>query len=109
MLDTKLTLSVFAGLIAGIAMVVVFAVSIKPADTLADDELRKLAASQYPQFQALKERYPNTTVEDIQRYNGIVELRYDATKDLLMTTHLDFRDPECWLLYFLFDLFLLTN
>jgi hypothetical protein len=59
---------VIAGLAIGIGLVVLFSAMIKPIDVMTDDELRKLVSKQYPQFQALKERYPETTVERIERH-----------------------------------------
>ena len=47
---------------------------------MTDDEVRRLVSSQYPQFQALKERYPNT-VERIERSESVMYVHYEATKE----------------------------
>src|SRR5690606_12997235 len=54
---------------------------LKPVNSMTDDELRKLVSSEYPQFQALKERYPDTTVEEIERHERRTDFRYVATKE----------------------------
>jgi len=46
---------------------------------MADDELRRLVSNQYPEFQALEDRYPNT-VERIERYEWATYVHYEATK-----------------------------
>jgi hypothetical protein len=71
---------VVAGLAIGIAFIAIFAATLKPVNTMTDDDLRKLVSSQYPQFQALKERYPNT-VERIERYDWVTYVHYEATKE----------------------------
>lgn len=79
-MTSGVTLPAAAGLAIGIAFIAIFALTLKPVDTMTDDELRKLVSSQYPQFQALKERYPNT-VERIERYESVTYVRYEATKE----------------------------
>jgi len=79
-MTSGITLPVAAGLTIGISFIAIFAVTLKPVDTMTDDELRSLVSSQYPQFQALKERYPNT-VEQIERYERVTYIHYVATKE----------------------------
>ena len=75
--------STVAPVIGGFAVATVFAVilvtSPKSVDGMTDDELRQLIASEYPQFQALKERYPQTE-EQIERIEGTTYMRYEAVK-----------------------------
>jgi hypothetical protein len=72
---------VIVGLAVGIALVASFSAMLKPVSTMTDEELRRLISDQYPQFQALKERYPNTVVEEIEHNQRSTEFRYVATKE----------------------------
>jgi hypothetical protein len=85
---------VIAGLVIGIALVVLFSTMLKPVDAVTDDELRKLVSNQYPQFQALKERYPNTTVERIERYDWATYVHYEATKEPINDNIVSFPGPK---------------
>lgn len=85
---------VIAGLAIGILFVALFFAMLKPVDTMTDDELRELVSSQYPQFQALKERYPNTVVEEIERHDRATEFRYVATKEPLDPNIISFPGPR---------------
>ena len=87
-------ISVIAGLVIGIGLVVLFSTILKPADKMTDDELRELVSSQYPQFQALKERYPNTVIEEIERHQRATEFRYVATKEPLDPNTMSFPGPR---------------
>jgi hypothetical protein len=84
---------VIAGLTIGITIVVLFSSMLKPVYGMTDDELRRLVSDQYPQFQALKERYPNTTVERIERYERAIYFHYEATKDPRDDSILSFPGP----------------
>jgi len=79
-LTSGIALPVAVGLAIGIAFIAIFAIALKPVDTMTDDEVRRLVSSQYPQFQALKERYPNT-VERIERSESVMYVHYEATKE----------------------------
>ena len=59
--------------------VVMLVTSPKVVDGMTDDELRQLIANEYPQFQALKERYPQTE-EQIERIEGTTYMRYEAVR-----------------------------
>jgi hypothetical protein len=47
---------------------------------MIDDELRRMVALEYPQFQALKDRYPNI-LEQFERVDSKTYIRYVATKE----------------------------
>ena len=79
-MTSGIALPVAVGLAIGIAFIAIFAIALKPVDTMTDDEVRRLVSSQYPQFQALKERYPNT-VERIERSESVMYVHYEATKE----------------------------
>ena len=81
-LGVGIAVPVVAGLAVGVALIAVFSIMLKPVSTMTDDELRRIISSQYPQFQALKERYPNT-IERIERYEWATYVHYEATKELL--------------------------
>ena len=85
---------VIAGLAIGIALVVLFSTMLKPVYSMTDDELRKLAFDQYPQFQALKERYPNTTIEEIEHNQRGTEFRYVATREPVDPNTISFPGPR---------------
>jgi len=87
-------LPVVAALAIGIAFVVLFSALLKPVGAMTDDELRKLVSSQYPQFQALKERYPDTTVEEIERHEWATYVHYVATKEPRDDSILSFPGPK---------------
>jgi hypothetical protein len=74
-------LPIIAGLAVGIAFVVLFSAMLKSIDAMTDDELRRLVSNQYPQFEALKERYPDTPVQRIERYPWATYVHYEATKE----------------------------
>lgn len=67
---------------------------LKPVDAMTDNELRMLVSNQYPQFQALKERYPNTTVESIERYHWATYVHYEATKEPIDESIVSFSGPR---------------
>jgi hypothetical protein len=85
---------VAAGLACGIVLIAIFAVTLKPVDTMTDDELRELVSSQYPQFQVLKERYSNTVVEEIERHEWVTDIRYVATKEPIDDSTFSFHGPK---------------
>ena len=87
-------LPVIAGLATGISFIMLFSAVSKPVGAMTDDELRKLVADQYPQFQALKERYPNTTLEEIQRYESVTYVHYTATKEPRDDSIFEFPGPK---------------
>lgn len=88
------TIPIVAGLAIGIAFVVLFATMLKPVNAMTDDELRKLVSDQYPHFQALKERYPNTTVERIDRYPWATYVHYEATREPIDEHVISFPGPK---------------
>jgi hypothetical protein len=92
-LTPEIAVPVIAGLAIGIAVIAIFAVMVKPVDSMTDDELSSLVSSQYPQFQALKERYPNT-VERIERYEGVTYVHYEATKEPIDDKDNSFPGPK---------------
>lgn len=79
-MTSGITIPVAAGLAIGMTFIAIFAVTFMPVDTMTDDELREFVSSQYPQFQALKERYPNT-VERIERHEWATYVHSEATKE----------------------------
>src|SRR6185503_17700559 len=84
---------VIAGLAIGIGFVVLFSTMLKPIDAMTDNELRMFVSNQYPQFQALKERYPDTTVERIERYEWATYVHYEATKETIDDNNMSFPGP----------------
>lgn len=85
---------VIVGLAVGIGFIVLFSAMLKPIDAMTDDELRRLVFDQYPQFQALKERYPNTVVEEIERHERGTDFRYVATKEPIDDSTFSFHGPK---------------
>lgn len=80
LVSTDSVAPVISGLAVGIAFILIFATLLKPVNQMTDDELRQIVSKQYPQVQALKERYVHT-VEQIERYEWNTQMHYVATKE----------------------------
>jgi hypothetical protein len=76
----SISLAVIVGLVAGIALIAVVAITLKPSESMIDNELRTMMATEYPQFKALKDRYLNT-LEQFERIDSKTYVRYVATKE----------------------------
>jgi hypothetical protein len=77
---TSISLAVIVGLVAGIALIAVVAIALKPSENMIDDDLRMMMATEYPQFKALEDRYPNI-LEQFERIDSKMYVRYVATRE----------------------------